>query len=39
MADWYDRYQEFSKSEWAPTQLSEKEEGRVQEVAHKNSLV
>jgi hypothetical protein len=27
MADWYDRYQEFSKSEWAPTQLSEKDEG------------
>lgn len=26
MADWYDRYQEFSKSEWAPTQLSEREE-------------
>lgn len=26
MADWCDRYQEFSKSEWAPTQLSEREE-------------
>lgn len=26
MADWYDRYQEFSKSAWAPTKLPEKEE-------------
>lgn len=29
--DWYDRYQEFSKSDWSPTKLSEREEKAFKE--------
>lgn len=28
MSDWYDQYQEFSKSDWVPTSLSEKDEAQ-----------